>query len=105
MGRPRKNPATTKAPKTKAPQTPPEAASKPVAAKADNKPSELAEAITAALRPLVDELKAHLLICARLAAADTLRSMQQPETVLRNSIGEGRLAAAILSAQNEIKEV
>lgn len=104
MGRPRKNPAATKAPKTKPPQTAPEAASKPVVAKADNHTAELAEAITAALRPLVDELKAHLIICARLAAADTLHSMQQPEIVLSHTIGEGRLAAAILSAQNEIKE-
>jgi len=104
MGRPRKNPATTKANKTKTPQTAQEAAPKPVAAKADNHTAELTEAITTALRPIVDELKAHMLIAARLAAADTLHSMQQPEIVLRHSIGEGRLAAAILSAQNEIKE-
>lgn len=104
MGRPRKNPATTKAPKTKSQQTPPEAAPKPVAAKADNHTAKLAEAITTALRPLMDELKAHMLIAARLAAADTLHSMQQPEIVLKHSISEGILAAAILSAQNEIKE-
>lgn len=102
-GRPAKNTTATAEAKAQ-PQTPPEAAYKPVAEKTDNQPSELAEAITAALRPIVDELKAHLIICARLAAADTLHSMQQPEFVLGHSIKEGRLAGAILSAQNEIKE-
>ena len=104
MGRPRKNPAATKAPKAKAAQTPPEAASKPVEPKTDNHTAELTEAITTALRPLIDELKAHMLIAARLAAADTLHSMQQPEIVMNHALKEGRQAAEILSYLPDIKE-
>lgn len=45
---------------------------------------------------IMDELKAYLPIIARLANADTIHSMERPETVLRRAIAEGRQAAEML---------
>ena len=72
----------------------PEATAKPIEV---NQPNRLAEAITTALRPLVDELKAHMLVAARLAAADTLHTMEKPETVLKTAMEEGLEAKTILA--------
>ena len=53
----------------------------------------IAEAVAAAVVARLEEL---LPICARVAAADTMRSMQQPETVLRKAVDEGLIAAGII---------
>lgn len=80
----------------------PEATAKPIEAQAVNQQDRLVEAITTALRPLIDEIKAHMLVAARLAAADTLRSMEKPETVIKRTLDEGRLAASILATLREV---
>lgn len=87
-----------------------EAASTPAVAKSDEyKPvplpshiptmtEQLADSIAVAV---TDKLMLYLPIVARLASADTVHSMEKPETVLKRAISEGRLAAAILAAQNQ----
>ena len=59
---------------------------------------QLAQSIAVAV---TDKLMLYLPIVARLASADTVHSMEKPETVLSRAISEGRLAAAILAAQNQ----
>lgn len=64
----------------------------------------LTNAVQLALEPFLERLERTIFLAARVAAADLLRTGQQPETVLTRAIDEGRLAHAILSAQNEVKE-
>ena len=45
---------------------------------------------------LYEGLRKDLAIYARLAAADTRHTLQRPETVIRDAIAEGRLAAQLL---------
>ena len=52
----------------------------------------------------LDGLRRDLPIVARIAQADCLHTCETPEKVLERAIKQGRLAAAIWSAQNEIKE-
>lgn len=49
---------------------------------------ETIEAIVAALRPVLFE-------AARLAAADTVRTVERPETVMRRALDEAKAAAEI----------
>ena len=79
----------------------PEAASKPIEAQAVNQQNRLVEAITTALRPLIDELKDHIIIVARLAAADTVHTMEKPDTVIKRAIEEGLVAKSIISYMKE----
>ena len=45
---------------------------------------------------LFEGLRKDLAIYARLAAADTRHTLQRPETVIRDAIAEGRLAAQLI---------
>ena len=67
--------------------------------------SNLKAAIESALEPIVERLERTMFLAARVAASDTLRTGQSPEVIFKRALDEGRLAAAILSAQNEVKEV
>ena len=53
----------------------------------------LADAVAGAI---VTRLEVLLPICARLAAADTIHTVQKPETVLGNAIKEGLLAGGLI---------
>ena len=53
----------------------------------------LGEAVAGAI---VTRLEVLLPICARLAAADTIHTVQKAETVLRGAVSEGEQAAAII---------
>ena len=53
----------------------------------------LADAVAAAV---VARLKELLPVCARVSAADTVHTVQRPESVLRDAVKEGRLAADII---------
>jgi hypothetical protein len=53
----------------------------------------LADAVAGAI---VTRLEVLLPICARLAAADTIHTVQKLETVLRGAVSEGEQAAAII---------
>ena len=54
---------------------------------------------------ILDGLRRDLPIVARIAQADCLHTCEKPETILERAIKQGRLAAAIWTAQNETKEV
>jgi hypothetical protein len=75
----------------------PEAAQKPSAPNLDADTVKIAQAVTAALRPLLDELIGYLPTMARLAAADTVRTGERPETVFKRAIAEGAIAADVLA--------
>lgn len=64
------------------------------AARRDERIAALAHAVTA---QIMAELREYLPVVARLAAADTIHTTQEPETVMRHAIGEGRLAAKIIN--------
>jgi len=98
-GRPKKSEEKKTAKKIGKPEEP-----KPIEAKSNSLPPKLEELSTAVADKILDGLKLFLPIVARLAAADTLRTSEKAETVLDRAIKEGRLAAAIYAAQNEIKE-
>ena len=96
----------------KPPKTPSDAAREQI----DNLPPKLEQAVSAAvdailaelpnaLEPFLERLERTIFLAARVAAADLIRTSQKPETVLDGAIKEGRLAHAILTAQNEAKEV
>ena len=53
----------------------------------------LADAVAGAI---VTRLGVLLPVCARLAAADTIHTVQKAETVLRGAVSEGEQAAAII---------
>jgi hypothetical protein len=53
----------------------------------------LADAVAGAI---VTRLEVLLPICARLAAADTIHTVQKPETVLGDAIKEGLLAGGLI---------
>jgi hypothetical protein len=53
----------------------------------------LADAVAGAI---VTRLGVLLPVCARLAAADTVHTVQKAETVLRGAVSEGEQAAAII---------
>lgn len=62
-------------------------------AQAVNLSRESADAIVGAI---IERLAAMLPIYARLAAADTIHTAQEPKTVLRHAIDEGKLAAKLI---------
>ena len=65
-----------------------------------NNPLNLSrESVDALADAILARLTALLPICARIAAADTLHTAQKPETVMRDAIVEGIMAA------NTLKEV
>lgn len=53
---------------------------------------------------ILEGLRRDLPIVARIAQADCLHTCEKAETILERAIKQGRLAAAIWSAQNEVKE-
>lgn len=68
--------------------------------RADGRTANLSrESIDALADAIVARLADVLPICARIAAADTLHTAQRPETVLRDAIAEGIMAA------NQLREV
>lgn len=54
---------------------------------------ELADAVAAAI---ATRLGVMLPVCARIAAADTLRNIQQPATIFKHAVDEGILAAEVI---------
>ena len=84
-------------PKKTATATPKAAPAKPAETKAaPSTENELADAIAAALRPVVDYINANLMIAARLAAVDTIRTAERPTTLFRRAIAEGIEAAKLI---------
>lgn len=99
MARPNK---TATAPAT--PKAAEKAAPKPVEKAAETKaaPSTANELAATIAQTILAELKRLLPIYARLAAADTIHTTQRPETVMRQAIAEGVIAAKLIAENKEI---
>lgn len=95
-GRPRKIAPTTTPTATASTQTAPKAAPTPSVSQTDKETPKPADALSDALRSPTDDIRKYLMVAARVAAADTVRTCQQPATVLRDAIKEGLLAYDIL---------